>query len=151
MVGPSNSDDCRPHSPIVPAEAWLQPPIGTVVATLRRLSVSKTAYLLTKSPSNTHSVSKSAILLTKSPSKTHSVSKTADLLTNSQGSVLTTPLREVRPFCWTDLTIRHLVMSSVSYWAHSVQLYLDSILIVITKIFLKLFQEVFDRVELLQI
>ena len=51
MVGPSNSDDCRPHSPIVPAEAWLQPPIGTVVATLRRLSVSKTAYLLTKSPS----------------------------------------------------------------------------------------------------
>ena len=44
-------------------------------------SVSKSAILLTKSPSKTHSVSKLGILLTKSPSKTHSISKTADLLT----------------------------------------------------------------------
>ena len=44
-------------------------------------SVSKSAILLTKSPSNTHSVSKWGILLTKSLSNTHSVSKTAVLLT----------------------------------------------------------------------
>ena len=51
MVAPSNSDDCRPNSPIVPAEAWLPPRAVRVGATLRHLSVSKTAYLLTKSPS----------------------------------------------------------------------------------------------------
>jgi hypothetical protein len=51
------------------------------LARLTPFSVSKSAILLTKSLSKTHSVSKWGILLTKSLSETHSVSKSADLLT----------------------------------------------------------------------
>lgn len=58
---------------------------------------------------------------------------------------------EVRPFCWTDLTIRYMVMSSVLHRTHSVQFFLDSNFVVITQIFIKFFQKVLDRVELLQI
>ena len=61
------------------------------------------------------------------------------------------PKNEVRPFCWTDLTIRFIVMGPVLHRTHSIQLFLDSILVVVTKIFIKFFQEVLDRVELLQI
>ena len=58
---------------------------------------------------------------------------------------------EVRPFCWTDLTIRLIVLGPVLNRAHSVQLFLDPILVVVTQIFIKFFQEVLDGVELLQI
>ena len=58
---------------------------------------------------------------------------------------------EVRPFCWTGLTIRLMVMSSVLHRTHSVQFLLDPLLVVVAEIVFKLFQEVFDRVELLQI
>jgi len=51
---------------------------------------------------------------------------------------------EVRPFCWTDLTIRLIVMGPVLNRAHSVQLFLDPILVVVTQIFIKFFQEVLD-------
>ena len=63
-----------------------------------------------------------------------------------------TPIgNDVRPFCWTDLTIRYMVMSSVLHRTHSVQFFLDSNFVVITQIFIKFFQKVLDRVELLQI
>ena len=54
------------------------------------------------------------------------------------------PFAEVRPFCWTDLTIRLIVMGPVLNRAHSVQLFLDPILVVVTQIFIKFFQEVLD-------
>ena len=53
-------------------------------------------------------------------------------------------INEVRPFCWTDLTIRLIVMGPVLNRAHSVQLFLDPILVVVTQIFIKFFQEVLD-------
>lgn len=55
---------------------------------------------------------------------------------------------DVRPFCWTDLTIRYLVLSSVLYRSHPVQLFLDSIFVIVMQIFIKFFQEVLDGVEL---
>ena len=51
---------------------------------------------------------------------------------------------EVRPFCWTDLTVRLIVMGPVLNRAHSVQFFLDPILVVVTQIFIKFFQEVLD-------
>ena len=66
-------------------------------------------------------------------------------------SVANVQKSDVRPFCWTDLTIRYMVMSSVLHRTHSVQFFLDSNFVVITQIFIKFFQKVLDRVELLQI
>ena len=44
-----------------------------------------------------------------------------------------------------------MVMSSVLHRTHSVQFFLDPLLVVVAEIVFKLFQEVFDGVELLQI
>ena len=56
----------------------------------------------------------------------------------------------MRPKSWTDLTIRFIVIDPVLHRTHSIQLVLDSNLVVITQIFIKFFQEVLNRVELLQ-
>ena len=111
LISPNRPGNCRkPTKPPSPLRGHSRPRLANrvgvmvapsdaqcfrkrpVVAHLTPFSVSKSAILLTKSPSNTHSVSKWGILLTKSPSKTHSVSKTAVLLTEYLVGVLTTPL-----------------------------------------------------------